>query len=522
MDTLSIRMDTPALELRVGHHSRGGAGRTVGRNVCLAQKQELGPDNPWALDAFLAVAEDTAGRDDVAPGGLVLGTLRECMWAVPASDEEPTLLLPELLAAVDARCETGSERRLLPERALLTLIFVKRGNFYVAREGVAPAYLLRGEELRSLAIAPKTEAAKRTASDEASMRVESGLLEDGDALVCANLDLGRWLEPADIRRALTQSLSPRGAAARLVEQAGERGAPDVAVSVLFAGEGPSTGPRREPTGSFISTPLLNPATVVATLPPTRRSGINIGALAAGLLGALLGIGGGVALVVALLRTGGPGEPTTIRADVQDTPAPYVSPAPLPPSSSGPALPSTGATPSPAPASLAPAATMPSSPGAATFVPETPSRRTAVTQPSQRSSAAPPVVPLASGMSARVNLQLTLDVARGLLLVTANQGILYSPENPRGVPVGTALPVVLEPTLRERIADGQGELRLEPAGRSGMVSAGLILRGVELERLLQGLPVSLSDIPPGDYRLGSAHPDQPPFTSATAMVRVGGL
>jgi hypothetical protein len=439
------------------------------------------------------------------------------MWEHPASDEEPTLLLPELLAAVDARCETGSVRRLRPERALLTLMFVKRGFFYVAREGAAPAYLLRGDTLRALATLPTTSASGNAANDSHVPRVESGLLEEGDALLCANIDLERWLEPADIRRALTQSLSPRAAAARLAEQASDRGAPDPALAVLFAGDGPSTGPRTERSGAFVITPPPPSAPAVAmtaTVAPPRRKGPNIGMVVAGLLGALLGIGGGVALVVALLQPGGPPGPATIRAEVQDAPPPYVA-STIPASPDAPqsvpeaTSPSTSITvpsvPNVAPPPLAPAR-------------EIPARRSGTTAGSN-APAAPPVVPLAAGMSARVTLQVTLDPARGMLLLTANQGILYSPEAPRGVPVGTALGIVLDPAIRERLADGRGELRLEPIPANGMTPA---IRGVELERLVHGGPVALADVPPGEYRMAAAHPDQPPFVSPTAGLRVGGL
>jgi hypothetical protein len=532
METVSLRVDTPPLELRVGHHSQGGSARTVGRHACLAQKQGTGPDNPWALDALLAVTGDTGGRDDVAPGGLVLGALRECMWEHPASDEEPTLLLPELLAAVDARCETGSVRRLRPERALLTLVFVKRGFFYVAREGAAPAYLLRGDTLRALAALPTTSKSGSSASDSHVPRVESGLLEEGDALLCANIDLERWLEPADIRRALTQSLSPRAAAARLAEQASDRGAPDPAVAVLFAGDGPSVGPRTERSGAFVITPpptapiapTVPAVAMTATVAPPRRKGPNIGMVVAGLLGALLGIGGGVALVVALLQPGDSPGPATIRAEVQDAPPPYVASfVPASPEATQTAPETTAPSNSTvAPTGTAPSAVVPAIPNAAPppLTPATPIRRLGgATRPGNNAPAAPPVVPLAAGMSARVTLQATLDPARGMLLLTANQGILYSPEAPKGVPVGTALGIVLDGAIRERLADGRGELRLEPVPANGITPA---IRGEELERLVHGGPVALADVPPGEYRLAAAHPDQPPFVSPTAGLRVGGL
>jgi hypothetical protein len=122
------------------------------------------------------------------------------------------------------------------------------------------------------------------------------------------------------------------------------------------------------------------------------------------------------------------------------------------------------------------------------------------------------------MTSRVQLLLSVDVSRGRLLVTANQGTLYTQEAPQGTPAGGTLSAPVGAALQSRMADGRGELRF----LTGADQVAAAVRGEEFQRLVRGEPVSLPGLNPGEYRLAWWHPDATPQSAPFLVLRVVGI
>lgn len=540
-------VDTPSLALRVGQHTIGDEEGTASRNASLALLLEPGADNPWELDAVLAVAGEAQDEDEVVPGGLVLAALRDCLWESPSRSDDLPFLLPELLSAVDARVfredQAGLQRKV---RARMTAVFVQGGRYYMVREGEAPAYLLRNGVLRPLRHehlgralgplagipdAPSPQKGENGAATAHGLEMESGHVEDGDALVVSTGYLQPALSHREICRAMVQAHSPRAAAVRLAEETHQHGNGSISVGVLIAGSGPALQPRSRPElrGSAPGEPDEVSSGARGARPDGEAPAASTATVAAlaGLIGSLFGVVAGIILALSLTRPASPppappSDPpgsSTLRAEVQRLPPDASNPSgPLtaPAVSSG-ASPETGTGPGAAPApSPGPSAEPPAN--GPVLLDSRAQPAPPGNLPPSKETGAPPVHALAPGMTSRVQLLLSVDVSRGRLLVTANQGTLYTQEAPQGTPAGGTLSAPVGAALQSRMADGRGELRF----LTGADQVAAAVRGEEFQRLVRGEPVSLPGLNPGEYRLAWWHPDATPQSAPFLVLRVVGI
>jgi hypothetical protein len=418
----------------------------------------------------------------------------------------------------------------------LTAVLVGGGRFFVIKDSPSPAFLFRGGVLLSLpgrepggpsyAMTPPNGGdpvpVTPVLSDLATWT--AGDLEDGDALVVCSQALMDCREEADISRALQQSSSPRMAAGRLAEEAHQRGVDGVVVTALFAGMNPASVPPRADAAPQ-ATPLASyqapppPTPVAAT--PTAAAPINevvktpwIAALA-GLAGASIGVAIGVVLAVSLLRPE-PAAPIGSSRDRLVLPGPESGDSTN--SASYPTQPTVNSNPSPVYTGYQPNTSGPSSP---VVRPQTnPIRPGPVNVsglPPVTQSSTPPRHAIASGMTTKVQVTLYYDQRSGLMIMTSNQGVLYTQDAPLGVPAGEFVAADPGAALRRKADDPQAELHF--VADENVVAR---IQGEDFRKLVSGIPIAVPDLAPMDYKLVWFSPNDanavPPFTN----LRIGGI
>ena len=525
------------LSIRVGHHTSGFGNRGDVRGLAIRFEEQ---DNfNWDVQAALAVmdAGEGAGQHSSAALEALGAVLREAA----ESSESLSSLGPDVLRRVAERIGSanGSSDGAHSRQTGLTVILVGDENYYVARDGAAPAYILRGGTLVALPVGDAGSASRVTMAGrngEDPVRVTpvqsveptfgSGELQDGDALIAFNYSLLSCRTEAEIARSLLHSSSPRMAAGRLAEECHQRGA-QVSVAALFAGVNPATvAERPEAAAMPAPLPVAIPVAASAAAPPPAPAmfytpgpanpGGNWVAALAGLAGACVGVAVGVLIAVSLLR---PVEPARSGGDERvllppaGSPAtswnPYQQPAP---GAGYPAGSGSGAAYTPAaPASLPPnAASRPTAPAIK------PGPVSISGLPPASNSSMPPQHSMSSS-AARVQLTLTLYQPSGLIVMTTNQGVLYSGDAPLGVPAGEYIAADPGAGYRTRADDPALELRI----LSGQQVAGVV-RGEDLRKILSGAPVAAPELAPGDYKLAWWSPtDQQPATPFVNL-RIGGI
>jgi hypothetical protein len=363
--------------------------------------------------------------------------------------------------------------------------------------------------------------------------VRAGPLHADDAVILASDDLLEFLSEGEVCRTLQQAYSPRVAALRLAELGRQRGAGDLSVAVLFTGTGPPAALR-----SFVGAPAA--AGYDAPSPPelVRMGGFSAGegrvttgviVALAGLTGALLGIAAGLFLAFSLLRPAlGPvsrgAEPETVRAEPQ--PAPPLSAASLPGLTPVPPVVSSPFPPAPKPP--APPAAAPAEPPYGPAVPnrslpaEPGARAASFPEPGGRAEPLPgrpepPPHSLGNGLPSQVRLRVAAEPVRGLLILMADRGTLYTMQTPTGVPSGTPLAAIMPTPSREQLEDNRSELRFLTV--AGFAAASV--HGEELKRLMQGGTVHVEGLTAGDYRLAWWHPESRPPAQPFLALRVAG-
>ncbi len=314
------------------------------------------------------------------------------------------------------------------------------------------------------------------------------------------------------------------AAGRLAEEAHQRGVDGVVVTALFAGMNPASvpPPRVEPAPQAVQpyqAPPQQPGTAVA--PPAvvaagEPSKMPWVAALAGLAGASLGIAIGVVIAVSVLRPDPPA-PSGNTADRVLLPGPRPEPASTPLSSAYPSQPAVNSNPStsysgyqPTPAPAAPVVrpqTNPIRPG-----PVNVSGLPPVTQ-----STTPPRHTIASGMTTKVQVTLYYDQRSGLIIMTSNQGVLYTQDAPLGVPAGEFVAADPGAALRRKAEDPLAELNFVTDN-----NVAARVSGEDFRKLVSGIPIAVPDLAPTDYKLQWFSPNDsapvPPFTN----LRIGGI
>lgn len=507
-------------QLRVGQYSIGFGDRASRRQTCFTQVLEPGTDNPWELDAILAVTDLAGGQDGIVPGGVVLAALQDCLWLGPSRDDDLAYLIPELIGRIDEQLRLsahGADAGVDRTRPTITIVLVKGQRYYVTREGEAPVYLLRNNTLRPIGAESGRTHLPHLGSPTANTQLRgvrplvysrdeepavlSGALEEGDAIVVSNSDLHLLLGDRDIRLSLLQAASPRPAAVRLAEETRQRGHHYVSVGVLFVGQGPSPAHRLRPSGA-VSSSSTPPAVGTPAPRGSKRSGHGRPLLwvagAAGVMGLVAGgmIGSGLTLalhrparVVTAAASPAP-HSDPVRVDVAASPSPAL-PAPTAPA---PPSPFAGAAPPPG---LAPTAGVPRATAVSFVAPQ----NGASPPPSAVFAAAPlsntpPSHTLAQGMSHKVALEILLDPSGPSLRVTSNQGALYTAAAPQGVPAGE--PLTLPIPADAPVPDYRSRTELRLLDRSGIAVPAP--QGAGVMKLSQGA-LHLPEVEPGEYRLG---------------------
>ena len=522
--------------LRIGQHVAGYGNRCEGR--CLAQRFDRSQNFEWDVESVLAVADDRSGH-----GQRALETLDQIIREASERQEPLDELGPDLLRRLRQRLEMQGDGSSTSHSGL-TVALVGGGRFFVIKDSPAPAFLFRGGVLLSLpgrntdvphpsryALTPPNggEPVPVTPVLSDLSTWTSGELEDGDALVVCSQALLECREEADITRALLQSSSPRMAAGRLAEEAHQRGVDGVVVTALFAGMNPtSVPPRSEPTpqpqpvlATAFQAPTVapQPAAVSAATPATVNEPLRtpwIAALA-GLAGASIGIAIGVVIAVSLLRPEAP-TPTPSSTERMLLPGPAPAPSTQPASSSYYSQPNVNS----GPASGNAGYQQPNQGASAPVVrPQTnPIRPGPVNVsglPPVTQSSTPPRHAIASGMTTKVQVTLYYDQRSGLIIMTANQGVLYTQDAPLGVPAGEFVAADPGAALRRKVEDPQAELHFTA---DDQVAARI--QGEDFRKLLAGIPIAVPDLAPSEYKLSwfSANDAQPvpPFTN----LRIGGI
>jgi hypothetical protein len=527
---------TSHYSLRIGQHVAGYGNRCEG--LCLAQRFDPSQNYDWDVESILAVADDRSGR-----GPRALETLDHILREAAERQEPIDELGPDLLRRLRNRLEHQGDGTSTTHSGL-TAIVVGAGRFFVIKDSPSPAFLLRGGVLLSLpggdTHGPSTSRYALTPpnggdpvpvtpvlSDLSTWT--AGELEDGDALIVCSQALLECRDESDVARALLQSSSPRMAAGRLAEEAHQRGVDSVVVTALFAGMNPASVPPPRAEASPLPVPS-NPydsrapmpaqpiaAPIAAAVPIQEALKTPWIAALAGVAGISIGVAIGVVIAVSLLRPDTPA-PSGSSPERVYLPGPTSESTSTPHTGSYTGQPTVNSNPSPAytgfqsnpPANSNPVVrpqTNPIRPG-----PVNVSGLPPVTQ-----NSTPPRHAIASGMTTKVQVTLYYDQRSGLIIMTSNQGVLYTQDAPLGVPAGEFVAADPGAALRRKSDDPEAELHF--VANDQMVAR---IQGDDFRKLLAGIPISVPDLAPEDYKLLWFSPNDaaavPPFTN----LRIGGI
>jgi hypothetical protein len=456
---LDAASDRP-LPLRVAHQPPGESGAAAA--ACAALLTDA--DQPlWGLDAVLAAA--LPDGEDSLPGR-VLEILQGCLRGPAPETDDVHVLLKELLAAV--------HREAGPNAAALSIVVLREDRYFAAAHAEAPAFLLRQDLLLPLA----------HHAPDGAVDFRSGAVKDGDAFLLFTQSPGGCGREEEVRTILGESHLPANACRRLAALRSGLG-----VALLYAGIGPVLAARLR-SGWQAPPAAVSP---LPAAPPASRRLTPVAMVGLAALGVLLGTGVGVLL--ALGRS----------------PAPPVSP-PVPSPILAPAAAGQVPEAAPAPRERVQAVRQVTS----QYAPPAPAPRTPA--PASNADVPPPPHLLASGMSAQVALQVGMDARHEELVLSVNQGTLYSSTQPQGIPSGEPLLLPLHPSVRARLQQPDAAVQL--VTENGRIAASVGSR--QIRQMLDGQAVAVPNLMPGTYRLAYTGGQETEQAQAFAAIRIAGI
>jgi hypothetical protein len=423
------------------------------------------PDQPlWGLDAVLAAA--LPDGEDSLPAR-VLEILQGCLHGPAPETDDVHILLRELLAAV--RREAG------PNAAALSVLVLRGDSYFASAHADAPAFLARQDLLLPLA----------HHAPDGTVDFRSGTVKDGDAFLLFTRSPGGCGREEEVRTILTESHLPANACRRLAALRSGLG-----VALAYVGIGPVLAARLR--GGWETAPPAASPRSAAPSGARRLSPAAMVGLAA--LGVLLGTGVGVLLAL------GRGPGASAAPPVQ---SPILAPA------------SMGGRPEPTVAPQEQVRAMRQVTSQYVPSPQPPVRQAA--QAPDADTPPPPHL-LATGMSAQVALRVGMDARHEELVLSVNQGTLYSSNQPQGIPSGEPLLLPLHPSIRSRLQQADAAVQL--VDENGRVAASM--GSSQIQQMLGGQAIAVPNLMPGTYRLACTSGQESEQAQAFAAIRIAGI